>query len=101
MMLTIFVLAIIMTCIAMMLAEGLWSNSLSLVNAVFAAMIATNYFEPLADFMDGQAPSYTYFSDFLSLWLLFAFGFTLIREFTDRCRRHGYDSKSRWNSLAA
>ncbi len=84
MMLNIFIFAIIITCIAMMLSEGLWSNTLSLINTVIAAIIATNYFEPLAKFLDEQAPSYTYFWDFLSLWGLFALSVTVLRTATDQ-----------------
>ena len=47
-MLTAFFLVIFFVCVAMMWNEGLWSNAITLVNVVVAAMIATNYFEPLA-----------------------------------------------------
>ena len=87
MMLTIFVLAIIIICIAMMLAEGLWSNTLSLINTIFGAIIATNYYENLADFFEGYFPTLTYWWDFLALWALFALSVGLIRELTDRLSR--------------
>ena len=87
MMLNVFVLAIIIVCIAMMLSEGLWSNTISLVNTILAAMLATNYFEPVANFCEDKFPSYTYFWDFLALWGLFAFGYTLIRAVTDKLSR--------------
>lgn len=83
-MLNIFVLVIIALIVSMTLTEGLWGNFLSMINAIFAAIIATNLFEPAADFMDGQAPSLTYYWDFLMLWLIFAFSFGILRSITDQ-----------------
>lgn len=83
-MLTVVVLVIIALIVSMTLTEGLWGNLLSMVNAIFAAIIATNLFEPAADFLDGQAPSMTYFADFLMLWLIFAFTFGVLRAITDQ-----------------
>jgi uncharacterized membrane protein required for colicin V production len=84
MMLNIFVLVIVALVVSMTLSEGLWGNALSMINAIFAAFIATNLFEPAADFMDGQAPSLTYFWDFIMMWLIFAFTFGILRTITDQ-----------------
>lgn len=81
--LTIFVLVIIAIVVSMTWTEGLWGNLLSMVNAIFAAIIATNLFEPAAKFMDGRAPGLTYFWDFLMLWLIFAFTYGVLRSATD------------------
>jgi len=85
---TLFLLAIFFICVAMMWNEGMWSNAVRTVNTLFAAMLATNYFEPLADYLDGQGASYTYMWDFLSLWLIFAVAFNLLRAFTDIASKH-------------
>ena len=84
----VFVLVIVFICVAMMWNEGMWGNAISFVNAIFAAAIAVNYFEPLADLLEKQLPSYTYLWDFLSLWLLFAIVFGLSRAFTDIISNH-------------
>jgi hypothetical protein len=84
MMLNIFVLVIVALIVSMTLTEGLWGNVLAMINAIFAAIIATNVFEPAADFMDGQAPSLTYYWDFLMLWLIFAFSYGILRAITDQ-----------------
>jgi hypothetical protein len=70
-------------CVAMCWNEGLWGNAITLVNVVLAAMIATNYFEPLAAFIDGQMPSYTYLWDFVSIWLIFVVTMSILRAVTD------------------
>ena len=85
--LTIFCLAIIAICLAINLSEGLWSNTVTLVNVIFAAVIATNCFEPAADFFTEQAPSFTYFAEFLSLWGIFILSLIIIRILTDKISR--------------
>ncbi len=62
---------IIALCVAMNLNEGMWTNALKMFNALFAAMIATNLFEPAAAFLAETFPSITYFADFLALWGIF------------------------------
>jgi hypothetical protein len=79
---------IFIVCLAMLWNEGMWSNALTLVNTVLAALVATNYFELVADFLDKQQPTYTYVWDFLSLWGLFALTYALLRAFTDTISRH-------------
>jgi len=81
-------LVILFVCVAMMWNEGMWSNALRAINTLLAAMIATNYFEPLAGWFESKAPTYTYFWDFLSLWLIFALAFNLFRLLTDGISKH-------------
>lgn len=69
--------------IASVMTQGLWSNTLTLVNVLLAGLIATNYFEPVADYMERQEPSFTYIWDFVAIWLLFGFAMVFLRLFTD------------------
>jgi hypothetical protein len=82
--LTILLAAILFACIAMLYAEGTWSNAIRLVNVITAALLATNFFEPLARALDGWQPAYTYVWDFLSLWGIFALCMVIFRAVTDR-----------------
>jgi hypothetical protein len=82
-MLLLFLGIVMLICVAMCWNEGLWGNAITLINVVLAAMIATNYFEPLASLIDSQMPSYTYLWDFLSIWLLFAFVYAVLRAVSD------------------
>ncbi len=86
-MLTLVVLIVIAIIVAMLWNEGVWSNTITLFNIFFAGLIATNYYEPVANFLDKQAPSLTYFWDFLALWGVFAFTFAMLRELTIRASR--------------
>ena len=71
-------------CIAMMWPEGMWGNTLTMVNVVLSALIALNFYEPIADFLDARMPSFTYYADFLSQWLLFAISLAVFSITTDQ-----------------
>lgn len=84
----LLLLAIVFICVAMMWTEGMWGNAIRTVNTLFAAMLATNYFEPLADYLEGHAASYSYMWDFLSIWFIFALAFNLLRACTDAISKY-------------
>ena len=68
----------------MLLPRGCGATSVRLINVITAALLAVNFFEPLARTLDGWQPSYTYLWDFLSLWGLFGVFLLVFREITDR-----------------
>lgn len=70
-------------CFAFIFNGGLWSNTLTLVNVITAALLATNYFEPVADFFEDQNASMTYVWDFFALWLVFGGSMVILRALTD------------------
>ena len=84
MILTGILLMILLFCIGFLFAEGMWSNALRFITVVAAALLATNYFEPVADQLDAWLPSYTYCWDFVALWGLFAVFVVLFRALTDQ-----------------
>ena len=67
--------------------QGLWNSLIVLINLLLAAMLAFNYFEPLADMIDASDASYTYLVDFLALWIIFVVSFGLLRLFSDLLSR--------------
>jgi uncharacterized membrane protein required for colicin V production len=69
---TVILLIVFVSCLAMTYTEGLWSNAIRLVNVVIAALLATNFFEPVAGFLEGILPSFKYYWDFPAIWGLFA-----------------------------
>ena len=90
MVLALCLFAIFFICVAMLWNEGMWSNALTLINAVLAALVATNYFEPAAAALDksGRLPTYTYLLDYLVLWGIFFVAFTVFRAFTDAISKY-------------
>ena len=88
MLLSILLIVVMFICIALMWTEGFWGNCLTMVNVLFAALIATNYFEPVADFLESRASSFTYSLDFLALWLVFSLSLLILKTATDQTSRH-------------
>jgi uncharacterized membrane protein required for colicin V production len=74
---------IFLAAVGFLAQEGLWSNAIRLVNVVTAALLATNYFEPVARWAEEQADTYTFFWDFIALWGLFALFMLILRGLTD------------------
>ena len=88
--LPILLIVIFIAIVASLYAEGMWGNAIMLVNIVTAALLATNYWEPLADWLENMndtMTTYTYLLDFLSLWLIFVVALIVFRVLTDSiCR---------------
>jgi uncharacterized membrane protein required for colicin V production len=66
---------------AMMVREGLWSNSIKLVNIVASGLIAFGFYSPLAVYLDEQTGgSNTYWLDFVVIWGLFIVSMIVMGE---------------------
>jgi Colicin V production protein len=87
MFLTILLVVIFVAVFASLFTQGLWSNTITLVNVITAALVATNYFEPVADFLDRQEPSFTYAWDLFAIWILFGVTMAVLRAATDYVSR--------------
>ncbi len=81
--LTLLLLVIFLACVGVCYPEGMWTNAIRLINVVTAALLATNFWEPAAAWLDGWNNSYTYFWDFIALWALFALFMVILRALTD------------------
>jgi hypothetical protein len=79
----VVMLVIFVAAFASLMNNGLWSNMLMLVNVLTAGLLAMNYFEPLADWLDQQAPSLTYLWDFIAIWAVFIVAMLALRAATD------------------
>lgn len=78
---------IFIACVAFLYTEGMWGNAIRLINVVTAALLATNYWEPVARMLEGSLGSYSYYLDFLSLWGLFGVCMVIFRLATDMLSR--------------
>jgi hypothetical protein len=86
---TLLLLVVFFAVFAMLLREGLWSNAIMFFNVMTAAMLATNYYETLANWMERKewGKSYTFLLDFLSLWAIFSVVLVVLRLATDKISR--------------
>lgn len=86
-MFTILMLIILFASVAMLVREGLWSNTIRLFNVITAGLLATSLWEPVADWLEGMAPTFTYLLDFLALWLVFCVAYIVLRAAADKLSR--------------
>jgi hypothetical protein len=87
-MLNLLLIAVFAICVAFIFNEGLWGACLMFCNVLMAAVLATNLFEPVANWLESMMPSYTYFSDFIAVWLCFAVSLVVFRLGTDLLSHH-------------
>ena len=59
-------------CVASTVNNGLWTNLVLLINVVSSGLVATCYYEPVAELFDDLVPSYGAATDMVSIWLVFA-----------------------------
>ncbi|MGW8256238.1 MAG: CvpA family protein [Thermoguttaceae bacterium] len=83
-MLEVLILVVIFACIALLHSEGMWSNAIRFINTVTAGLLAMNFFEPLAKWLEQTEPAYASLWDFVSLWGLFIVFSLIFRILTDR-----------------
>ncbi len=81
-------IVIIIAVVASRMNEGLWSNAIALVNTVFAALIASNFYEPLTIWLTKQVPGGRYSWDITTLWALFAVSMFAMSALTDLVSRY-------------
>ena len=69
---TLVLLAVLLGVFALLFREGLWANTIALLNVTVAGLVATSYFEPLAGLLSGMIAWLQIYSDLLSMALIFA-----------------------------
>jgi hypothetical protein len=78
----LLLVVIILACAASLYNEGMWGNAINLVNVIMAGLLAFNFFEPLAKWIESWGDFFaknTFYLDFLSLWFVFAVSLIVLR----------------------
>jgi len=84
MLLSLFLLVVFALTAAGVWFHGLWGGIVTLVNLLVSALVATSYYEPVANqLLDLLSAQWTYLLDFLTLWGMFALTFGILRLITD------------------
>ena len=73
---------IIVACVGVIGTDGLWHSLITFFNVLTAAVLATNYFEPTATWLDSKMPTFSYLVDFVALWGLFVIFALIFRLLT-------------------
>ena len=81
---SVLLLVVLAICIGFLYPEGIWSNTLRLVNLVFAGLLAMNFYEPLAAWLVEIFPSLASMLDFVAIWAIFTLALCGLRLITDR-----------------
>jgi uncharacterized membrane protein required for colicin V production len=70
--------------LAMMVREGLWSNTITLVNILISGLVAFGFYSPLVVYLDEDVTSgqHTYWLDFAIIWGLFSATMLVCRTLT-------------------
>ena len=84
----LYLILVFLIVVGMTWWVGSWNIFLTLINFFIAAMVASSFFEPLADRLEALNPNYTYVLDFVSIWLLFFLTSVLLRVGTDTLSKH-------------
>ena len=83
MILSVILLLVFVAVFASLMNQGMWTNFITLVNVITAALVAMNYFEPLADTLDRQEARAAYLYDFITIWMVFGVTLVVLRLATD------------------
>ena len=63
--------------------HGAWKNAMFLICILLAGIVATNFFEPVSDMLEGVNSGLTYVFDFMIVWILFCITFLILRFFCE------------------
>ena len=80
---------IVFAAIAMMVREGLWSNTITLINIFISGIVAFGFYSAIVVYLDEDVTSgqHTYWLDFAILWALFAATMVICRSLTAACSK--------------
>ncbi|HEX3599299.1 MAG TPA: CvpA family protein [Lacipirellulaceae bacterium] len=75
--------------LAMMVREGLWSNSITLVNIFISGLIAFGFYSPIVVYLDEEVTKgqHTYWLDFAIIWALFTVSMLVCRSLAAACSK--------------
>jgi uncharacterized membrane protein required for colicin V production len=84
-----FFIIVVFASLAMMVREGLWTNTITLVTIIVAGLVAFGFYSPIVVYFDegmtdGQ---HTYWLDYAVLWALFAATIIVLRAVTAAASR--------------
>lgn len=81
-------IAVLFAGVAMMVREGLWSNTITLINVIVSGLVAFEFYSPLTVYLDEKlGGEYTYVLDFVCIWALFVVTMLICRAVTDLASR--------------
>jgi hypothetical protein len=86
-MISLFLIVVLGITAGLFYREGLRSALVAVINVLFAAAVATAWYEWLAELIAGAVPEAGYIADFFCIWVLFALVLAGTSELTNRVSR--------------
>jgi uncharacterized membrane protein required for colicin V production len=78
-----FYLIVLFAGLAMMVREGLWSNTIALINITISGIVAFSFYSPIVIYLDEMTDGeHTYWLDFAVIWVLYAATIVVLRSIT-------------------
>jgi hypothetical protein len=79
-----FFLIVMFAAVAMMVREGIWSNTITLVNIIISGIVAYGFYSWIVVYLDEEVTSgqHTYWLDFAIIWALFCLTMLICRALT-------------------
>ena len=98
----IFFGIVIFAGVAMMVREGLWSNTIMLVNIIISGLVSFGFYSPLVIYLDEKTDGeHTYWLDFAVIWALYCAAFVITRTLRPPPQKRGCGSRIPWIRSAA
>src|SRR3954462_5040629 len=81
-MFTIIYCIVVFAGLAMTVREGIWSNTLTLINIIISGLVAFGFYSPIVAYLDEEATSgqHTYWLDFAIILALYAVTMVVLRS---------------------
>src|SRR3954462_4159924 len=81
-MFTIIYCIVVFAGLAMTVREGIWSNTLTLINVIISGLVAFGFYSPIVAYLDEEATSgqHTYWLDFAIIWAVYAVTMIILRS---------------------
>ncbi|WP_425397374.1 CvpA family protein [Aeoliella sp.] len=73
--------AVFFTTVAMCVQQGLWNNTITVINILLSGLIAYGFYSPLAKLIaDKGGDSYAALLDFVAIWLIYVIAFVVLQR---------------------
>src|SRR6187401_1657155 len=74
-------LIVVFAGLAMTVREGLWSNTLTLINIIVSGLLAFGLYSPIVAYLDEEATKgqHTYWLDFAIIWAIYTVSMVVLR----------------------
>lgn len=81
--LPVLLVLVLVAVVGLTFRDGIFSNALMLIHVTLSGVLATNFFEPLADWLTTRLPSFVYVWDLVAVWGVFIVAYLALRGMTD------------------